>query len=111
MNRIAIAAVAATALTLAGVATYAANEKENDALGISSARTSLAQAVAAAENKVQGKAARAEFEQAKGGKWVFDVEVVAGAKVFDVSVDADTGAVIAATEDRSDHDDARDEKD
>jgi uncharacterized membrane protein YkoI len=104
MNRIAIAAVAATALTLAGVATYAANEKENDALGISSARTSLAQAVAAAENKVQGK-------QAKSGKWVFDVEVVAGAKVFDVSVDADTGAVIAATEDRSDHDDARDEKD
>jgi len=111
MNRIAIAACAVAALTVAGVTTYAANGKENDALAISKAKTSLTQAIAAAEQKVQGTAARAEFEQAKGGKWVFDVEVVNGNKVFDVTVDADSGAVIAAKEDKADHDDDHDEKD
>jgi uncharacterized membrane protein YkoI len=111
MNRIAIAAAAATALAVAGVATYAAAENENDALAISQAKFTLSQAVAAAEQKVQGKASKAEFERAKGGRWIFDVEVVSAGKVFDVSVDADTGAVIAATEDKTDRDQGHDEKD
>jgi uncharacterized membrane protein YkoI len=112
MNRIAIAATAAAVLTAVGVATtYAAGGKENDALAIGTAKTSMAQAIVAAEQKVQGKAARAEFEQTKGGKWVFDVEVVNGNKVFDVTVDADSGAVIAAVEDQTDQDDDHDKKD
>jgi uncharacterized membrane protein YkoI len=101
--------IAAAAAVLCGAAAVgiagAANNAENDATAIHSAKISLVQAVAAAEAKVQGKATKAEFEHAKGGKWVFDVEVAAGNKVFDVAVDADTGAVLAATEDKGDHDD------
>jgi uncharacterized membrane protein YkoI len=106
--------MAATAAVLCGatVAAVAATSKaENDALAISNARIGMAQAIAAAEAKVQGKAAKAEFEQQKGGKWVFDIEVVAGNKVFDVAVDADSGTVLAATEDKTDHDDDNDKKD
>jgi uncharacterized membrane protein YkoI len=108
--------IAATAVILGGAAAAAvaangAAGAENDALALGTAKISLSQAVTAAEAKVQGKAAKAEFEQAKGGKWVFDVEVVAGNKVFDVAVDADTGAVLTATEDKADHDDDNDKKD
>ena|SRR5258708_6976921 len=111
MNRIAIVAAAAAGLVAVGMTAYAASGKDNDAFAIGNAKTSLTQAVAAAEQKVQGKAAKAEFEQAKSGKWVFDVEVVSGDKVFDVTVDADTGSVVAAVEDKSDRDDDHDEKD
>jgi uncharacterized membrane protein YkoI len=111
-QRIAIAAVSgAVVAAAAAAAAYAAGPNENDALAVSSAKISLSQAVAAAEQKVSGKAAKAEFEQAKGGRWVYDVEVVSGAKVFDVSVDADTGNVIASVEDKNDRDDDHDEKD
>jgi uncharacterized membrane protein YkoI len=112
-QRIAIAAVsgAVVVAAAAAVAAYAAGANENDALAVGNAKITLGQAVAAAEQKLPGKAAKAEFEQAKGGRWVYDVEVVSGAKVFDVTVDADTGNVIASVEDKNDRDDDHDEKD
>ncbi len=56
------------------------------------------------------KASRAEYENSKQG-WVYDVEVVSGAKVFDVRVDADKGTVISSAEDKADHDDDHDKRD
>jgi uncharacterized membrane protein YkoI len=99
------------ALTAVGAIAYAAPAVENDASAIGKAKISLVQAVTAAEQHVNGKAAKAEFERSKQHGWVYDVEVVSGPKVFDVKVDPDKGAVIASTEDKADHDDGRDEQD
>src|SRR3981081_3448412 len=83
---------------------------ENDALAISAAKIDLAKAVAAAEQHVGGKASKAEYERHKG-QWVFDIEVVKDKKVMDVKVDAASGKVISATEDKADQDDDHDEAD
>jgi uncharacterized membrane protein YkoI len=91
-------------------AAYAAKPAENDGAAIATAKISLAQAVSAAETHVGGKAARAEFEKSKG-QWVFDVEVVKGAVVTDVAVDANSGKVLSATEDKADSDDDQDKED
>lgn len=102
-------AIFATALTSAGIA-YAANTMENDAMAITKAKVPMTQAITVAEQHANGKAARAEYEQTKGG-WAYDVEVVSGTKVFDVKVDAEKGTVISSVEDKADHDDAHDKKD
>jgi uncharacterized membrane protein YkoI len=99
------------AIVTSGTAVYAANTTENDAGAIGKAQISLSQAVTAAEQHANGKAARAEFEHSKQHGWVYDVEVVSGAKVLDVKVDADKGTILSSNEDKSDHDDDRDEKD
>ncbi|WOD14378.1 PepSY domain-containing protein [Paraburkholderia kirstenboschensis] len=100
--------VLAIAIACAGAAAYAAQgSMENDAEAITKARIPLIQAVNAAEQHANGKASRAEFENSKQG-WVYDVEVVSGAKVIDVRVDAEKGAVISAAEDKADHDDDHD---
>lgn len=101
----------AVLITAAGTVAYAASDRiDNDAMAIGRAKISLAQAVTTAEQHVNGKAARAEYENSKAG-WVFDVEVVAGAKVFDITVDADKGRVISSTEDTADRDDGHDQDD
>ena len=100
----------ALAAAAAGIAYAAKGDTENDAMAIASAKIPLAQAVAAAEQHVNGKAAKAEYEQSKQG-WVYDVEVVSGAKVFDVKVDPNKGTVIASAEDKADRDEDHDEKD
>jgi uncharacterized membrane protein YkoI len=107
-NRMAIAAAALAAV--AGTAAYAAQTAENDALAAPAAKVSLSQAVAAAEQRVGGRVVRAEYEQVKAG-WAYDVEVVSGAKVFDVRVDANRGVVLSAVDDKTDHDDGHDKKD
>lgn len=96
-----VAAVVATAGT--GTLAYAARYLENDALAITNARISLAQAVAAAEQHINGKATRAEFEHTLQGG-LYDVEVVSGSKVFDITVDADKGTVLSSVEDTGDRD-------
>lgn len=103
-------AILATALAAAGAMAYAAKSMENDAMAITKAKIPMTQAITAAEQHVNGKAARAEYEQTKGG-WAYDVEVVSGTKVFDVKVDADNGTVISSVEDKADHDDDHDKKD
>jgi uncharacterized membrane protein YkoI len=110
MNRKATAAVAAAIAAVAlGGGAYAAKSgaQENDALAISQAQVTLTQAIAAAEQHVGGKAAKAELEQ-ENGKWAFDVEVVKDKAIMDVKVDATSGKVLSATEDKADHDDGND---
>lgn len=101
-----LATLSATAIGTA----FAAKTMENDAMAISNAKIPLAQAVTTAEQHVNGKASKAEYEKTKAG-WAYDVEVVSGNKVFDVRVDADKGTVIASNEDKADRDDEHDQKD
>ena len=111
MNRNSKLSLMAIGIAAAGTVAYAAaGSTENDALAIMKAKISLTQAVTTAEQHVNGKAARAEYENTKQG-WVYDVEVISGAKVFDVKVDGDKGTVISSAEDKADRDDDHDEKD
>ncbi len=109
-----LAAAATAALLSLGV--YAATaataaSSSNDAGAMPTSAVSLTQAVASAETHAGGKASKAEAELNAKGRWVYDVEVVAGSRVFDVQVDANSGSVLSATEDKVDHDDEHDEKD
>ncbi len=111
MNRYSKLSLLVVATAAAGTVAYAAQGgMENDAIAVTKAKTPLAQAVTTAEQHVNGKAARAEYENSKHG-WVYDVEVVSGTKVFDVKVDADKGTVISSAEDKADHDGDNDKED
>ena len=111
MNRYSKLSLLAAAIAAAGTGAYAAQRSmENDAMTITAAKIPLIQAVSTAELHVNGKAIRAEYENSKQG-WVYDVEVVSGAKVFDVRIDADKGTVISSAEDSVDRDDDHDKKD
>ncbi len=103
-------AIVTAALASVGVAAFAAKTMENDAVAAPPAKITLVQAIAAAEQQANGKATRAEYEQTKTG-WAYDVEIISGAKVFDVRVDADKGTVISSAEDTADRDDDQDKKD
>ncbi len=113
MVRKSLFAMLAAALVVAGGATaFAAQTAGNDALAVNQATVTLTQAIAAAEQQAGGRASKAEYEHSKAHGWVYDVEVVSGAKVFDVKVDAQKGTVLASTLDTADHDgDEHDERD
>ena len=102
MNRkvyqVALATLAATAISGA----YAAESAENDALAIDSAKISLTQAVAAAEQAIGGKASKAEYEH-ENGQSMFEVEVIKDKRVMDVKVDPMSGQVLSTAEDKADH--------
>jgi uncharacterized membrane protein YkoI len=104
MNRIGelICATAVLASTSAFAQTATVT---NDAAPVPVAGISLGAAASAAEQHLQGKAVMAEYEKQKDGRWVYDVEVRAGTRVFDVKVDPDKGTVVASTEDKPDTDD------
>ena len=102
-----LAALAVTLTAATTTAVYAASQDENDALAVDKAGISLTQAVTVAEQKVHGKASKAEYEQTKNGP-AYDVEVVNGKQVVDVQVDAKDGSVLASTPDKVDHDDEQD---
>ena len=78
------------------------NEEQNDAAALAQAKISLTQAIAAAEQKVSGKAVRAELED-ENGTFVYGVEVVNGGKSTDVKVDIATGGILSAQADQADH--------
>lgn len=110
-TRMISAAISAALLAAAGGLAYAQQgpfAAQNDALaGLSDARVSLVQAIAAAEQHVGGRAARAHLERENGAA-VFDVEVVTAANaVMDVKVGAD-GKVLAAVQDSNDEGDRED---
>lgn len=63
----ALSLVVATMAATATVACAAKGNGENDALAITQAKVSLAQAVAAAEQHAVGKASKAEFEHGRKG--------------------------------------------
>jgi len=111
MNRYSKLSLLAITIAAIGTVAFAAQSRmENDAMTITRAKTPLAQAVTTAEQHANGKATRAEYENTKQG-WVYDVEVVSGAKVFDVRVDADKGTVISSAEDKADRDNEHDKQD
>jgi uncharacterized membrane protein YkoI len=102
------AAAAAVVSATAAAAVFAASSEEvNDASEVLQARVSLSQAVAAAEQQQQGRASRAEYEQDQVGHRVYEVEVVTATRTFDVTVDAETGKVLGATEDAGDRNNER----
>jgi uncharacterized membrane protein YkoI len=111
MYRYSKTSLLAVAIAALGTVAYAATgTMENDAMSIAKAKIPLAQAVTMAEQHANGKAARAEYENSKHGG-VYDVEVVSGARVFDVKVDADKGTVISSAEEKADRDGDHDEQD
>ena len=111
MNRYSKFSLLAAAIAAASTVAYAAQGgRDNDATAIAKAKIPLGQAVITAEQHANGKATRAEYENSKQG-WVYDVEVVSGAKVFDVKVDANKGTVMSSAEDQADLDDDHDKID
>jgi uncharacterized membrane protein YkoI len=110
MHRIWI--IVSTAALAATIGTACADSEKragNDATAIANARISLVTAVTTAEQHVQGKAVRAEYEQRKDGQWIYEIEVAAASGVFDVKIDADKGTVIASTADKVDTEDDKDD--
>src|SRR5262245_4943367 len=95
---------ASSVLVLAWSTAASAEQAGNDALKAANTNITLAEAVAIAEEKTDGRAAKVEFEQAAEG-WVFDVETVSAKKISDVHVNAETGAVMSVADDAIDHDD------
>lgn len=102
-------AVAAFATAGAGVFAYADDIGANDVIAFTAAKITMTQAITVAETLVGGKAHNAEFKRVKvlgvavPGTYAYNVEVlVAGVRVFDVKVDANSGAVLSSVEDLPD---------
>ena len=106
-----LATLAAALIVAGGAAAFAAQPSNNEAGAFHQTTVTLTQAVAAAEQQAGGRASKAEFEHSKTHGWVYDVEIVAGEKTFDVKVDAKSGAVLASKLDISDEDERDDDKD
>ena len=87
-----------SALAVFSLTPYSA-QAGNDALNVTSAKITLPQAISAAERKVGGTAAKAEYKHKKGQ---YKVEVVNGTEVFDVIVDANDGTVLSIKKDVED---------
>ena len=106
MNRkqtLIIGALAAAALaTTAVYADHRESGDRNEKAALAQAKISLSQAIAAADQHANGKAAKAELED-ENGKLVYGVEVVGDGKSTDVKVDINTGQIVSAQADGSDH--------
>jgi uncharacterized membrane protein YkoI len=85
-------------------------EKKDHSKAISAAKITMAGAIDTAVKKVGGKASRANF-YLKKGKPMAEVIVVKEGKLFEVKLDAATGAVVKVEEDDDDDDDADDDDD
>jgi uncharacterized membrane protein YkoI len=85
-------------------------EKKDHSKTISAAKITMVSAIEAAVKKVPGKASRANF-YCKKGKPMAEVIVVKDGKLFEVKLDAATGAVVKVEEDDDDDDDADDDDD
>ena len=94
-------ALAATALVGIVAIAQAVTLRDTDAIASASAKIPMAPAIAAAEHRANGKAARAEYVQSEGQR-VYDIDVVHGEKVVNVKVDPDKGTVLSVTEDNRD---------
>lgn len=108
MHHAAVKAIGvAGAAALISIGVYASSNHRDakpDAAALANASVTLAQAVTVAEKHAAGRAAKAEFELTRDGRPVYDVEVISGARTWDVRVDATTTSVLSATEDQPDAD-------
>jgi uncharacterized membrane protein YkoI len=84
--------------------------KASHAAALAAAKVKFAQGIEIALKKVPGKPVSVELELEKG-KAVLEVKVFADGKVYEVEIDAVTGAVLEVEEDDDDDDDADDEDD
>ena len=85
-------------------------EKKDHSKAISASKLSMTKVIEAAVKKVPGKASRANF-YLKKGKAMAEVIVVKEGKLFEVKVDAVSGAIVKVEEDDDDDDDADDDDD
>jgi uncharacterized membrane protein YkoI len=100
-----------SALLLAtGATAFAAKSTASETMTMTDTKVTLTQAITIAEQNANGKATRAELETGKKGT-VYDIEVISGTKKVDIQVDAQSGAVLAAAEDKEDRDGGQDEQD
>jgi Peptidase propeptide and YPEB domain len=77
------------------------------------ARITMEQAIATAEQQVGGKAVETEMERRRDGASIFKVKVLQGNQTHKVLVDAQTGQVVRSVlddEDDEDDDDRRDRR-
>lgn len=106
-NKKLIAATSAAVLALmstmqiASAASSKQHEQE-EITAIHTAKISLIQAINSAEKHTNGKAIQAEYERSTLKGWVYEVEVAANNKKYDVIVDANNGKVISSNEDKHD---------
>jgi uncharacterized membrane protein YkoI len=108
-SKISFLAVTIATASFAVFANKGSSQVENDALSINQAQITLSKAISIAENQYPGsKASKAEFEYDKKIGWVYDIEVIANAKAWDIKVDPQKGVIVSALGDGVDHDDDRD---
>ncbi len=94
--------VTAAAIFLAGSLAYAGRGnggERNEAMALAKTKIGLVQAIAAAEQHLQGKAVRAELED-ENGTFVYGVEVAGNGTVKDVKVDSLDGKILSVQADR-----------
>ena len=106
--------LAIAAIALAGVGAFAyADINPTTAAAAITAKAPMSLAITNAEKIANGKAIKAKFREDKNvvGLWTYRVEVLSGTKVFDVTVDANTGLVISSVEDLPDQGESEDDKD
>ena len=94
-------AIAAALVMGTTAAAFAAKMNDAETAALAQTKISLGQAVLTAEQHVDGKATQASLESSSQGA-VYDVEVVTGAKVTDIQIDARSGVVLASNEDQAD---------
>lgn len=101
------AAMAVAIVAGASAAAFAATGEKEDAHDIATvlgAKTSLAEAIATAEQHVGGRAIEASLDDENGGTQ-FEVEVAKDKTIHKVMVDSATGKLVKATTDDDDEDD------
>lgn len=106
---IAVSVLGAAAAGAAAIAAKNETPEANDALAAMNAKVSLVQAVTLAEQHLNGKATRAEFETGRQGPR-YEIEIVSGTQVIDVQVDADKGVILSSAPDRHDGKDRDDDE-
>jgi uncharacterized membrane protein YkoI len=99
------------ALTVAGTGVVLADNNEEDMdeqhelTALANAKTSLSQAIAAAEQETGGKAVETGVEHQEG-PLAYEVEIAKGNTFQKVLVDLDSGKVIKVTPGEADHEDS-----
>ena len=82
------------------------DHKVSDAVAIAQSKLTLAQAIAIAQKTVKGNVISAEFDQKDhGAPSEFEVKLVKGDTEYEIKIDASTGKVTKAEQERMDADD------
>jgi uncharacterized membrane protein YkoI len=89
----ALAAVIAVGASGAAFAATGGNEEGQETAAVLGAKTSVAQAVAAAEQQTGGRAMKIDVER-ENGAYLYEVKTVSKDKVYEVFVDPASGQVV-----------------